>query len=432
MQTCPLQWPPAMFSRHGPVSRHFCALSICFLLTVGNAARGVELTAEERDWLAEHPVVRVANETDWPPFDFNEDGVPKGLVIDHMKLVASKAGIGLEFVHGHTWNILVQMFQEHQIDVMPVFYMNDERREYTLYTDDYHQGRLAVIVLGRQVRADADLTKLRVGMETSHGSIPVVEEMLPGIAIIQVAAKEELVRQLATHELDAIIGNPFVFYYHARANQVEGLALLRYLDTGENDQARPAFHIGVRSDWPVLHGIIQKAMDEVSDEEMAELEARWVDVTIVQGTNWVLLAQVSSVLMGVAFLLFCHNRRLRHIVGLRTRQLRQVNEGLEEKVADRTRELTELNTDLKQALHELKTLRGILPICSSCKRIRDEAGSWHSVESYVADHSEAKFSHGLCSDCLRKVYPDDAGRIIERMEQEERENGGGQPGMASS
>ena len=61
--------------------------------------------------------------------------------------------------------------------------------------------------------------------------------------------------------------------------------------------------------------------------------------------------------------------------------------------------------ELEQALQEIKVLRGILPICSRCKKIRDEDGQWHSVESYIKGHSEADFSHLICPECLDKHFP---------------------------
>lgn len=62
--------------------------------------------------------------------------------------------------------------------------------------------------------------------------------------------------------------------------------------------------------------------------------------------------------------------------------------------------------NLEQALGEIKTLSGLIPICSNCKKIRDDKGYWQQVEIYVRDHSEAEFSHGICPDCLEKLYPD--------------------------
>ncbi|MBI1881559.1 MAG: hypothetical protein HYR94_25540 [Chloroflexi bacterium] len=65
-----------------------------------------------------------------------------------------------------------------------------------------------------------------------------------------------------------------------------------------------------------------------------------------------------------------------------------------------------LVAELQQALTTVKALSGIIPICSACKKIRDEAGDWHPPEVYIRDRSEAEFSHGLCPDCARQLYPD--------------------------
>lgn len=63
------------------------------------------------------------------------------------------------------------------------------------------------------------------------------------------------------------------------------------------------------------------------------------------------------------------------------------------------------NKNLEEAIAEIKQLKGIIPICASCKMIRDDEGFWHQVEVYVKRHSEAEFSHGLCPDCAQKLYP---------------------------
>jgi PAS domain S-box-containing protein len=70
------------------------------------------------------------------------------------------------------------------------------------------------------------------------------------------------------------------------------------------------------------------------------------------------------------------------------------------------REKERLIADLQKAFDEIKTLRGIIPICASCKKIRDDKGFWNQVEVYVSDHTEADFSHGLCPACAKKLYPD--------------------------
>jgi hypothetical protein len=69
------------------------------------------------------------------------------------------------------------------------------------------------------------------------------------------------------------------------------------------------------------------------------------------------------------------------------------------------RELKQREEALQKALNEVKTLRGILPICANCKKIRDDKGYWRQVESYISDHVEVEFSHGICPECARKLYP---------------------------
>jgi hypothetical protein len=67
------------------------------------------------------------------------------------------------------------------------------------------------------------------------------------------------------------------------------------------------------------------------------------------------------------------------------------------------RELQTALSDLKKAMAEVRTLKGLLPICAWCKKIRTECGEWVELESFITTHSEAHFSHGLCSDCAPKL-----------------------------
>ena len=67
--------------------------------------------------------------------------------------------------------------------------------------------------------------------------------------------------------------------------------------------------------------------------------------------------------------------------------------------------LEQKNKELEKALSEIKVLRGFIPICAACKKIRDDKGYWSQVEEYIARHSEAKFTHGICPDCMVRLYP---------------------------
>ena len=62
--------------------------------------------------------------------------------------------------------------------------------------------------------------------------------------------------------------------------------------------------------------------------------------------------------------------------------------------------------ELREALDNIKRLKGLLPICANCKKIRNDDGYWQQVETYIHEHSEADFTHGICPDCARELYPD--------------------------
>jgi len=76
----------------------------------------------------------------------------------------------------------------------------------------------------------------------------------------------------------------------------------------------------------------------------------------------------------------------------------------------------ELIRELQDALDKVKHLRGLLPICSKCKKIRDDQGYWNDVEAYVQKHSDASFTHGICPDCLKELYPDYHEAIMKKIE----------------
>ena len=76
-----------------------------------------------------------------------------------------------------------------------------------------------------------------------------------------------------------------------------------------------------------------------------------------------------------------------------------------------------LIAELQAAVANVKTLSGLIPICASCKKIRDDQGYWTQLETYLAQHSHAEFSHSLCLDCMRKLYPDLSGEIEARLAQ---------------
>ena len=81
-----------------------------------------------------------------------------------------------------------------------------------------------------------------------------------------------------------------------------------------------------------------------------------------------------------------------------------ISQNMANKITTALEREKEINNKLESSMKEIKLLRGILPICASCKKIRNEKGYWDQVEAYISKHSEAEFSHGICPECEKKLY----------------------------
>ena len=107
------------------------------------------------------------------------------------------------------------------------------------------------------------------------------------------------------------------------------------------------------------------------------------------------------------------------LIGLMKDRWSEINKNLELKVQEKTKDLnnkiSELKTsqlksiqlikDMETTLEEVKTLSGLLPICAQCKKVRDDNGYWNQIERYIEGHSKAQFSHSICPECTKKLYP---------------------------
>jgi len=92
-----------------------------------------------------------------------------------------------------------------------------------------------------------------------------------------------------------------------------------------------------------------------------------------------------------------------------SKDIEQKNNSLEREIKERKeaqKEREKLIGDLQKALGDVKTLSGLFPICASCKKIRDDKGYWNQIESYIKEHSDAEFSHSICPECSKKLYPE--------------------------
>lgn len=110
------------------------------------ANKPITFSEEEVAYIKNHPGLLVSNEKDWPPFDFEEAGEPKGFCIDVMRLLSDKSGLKLQFVNGYQWSELMQMFREKELDVVHALYKTQKREETGLFSDSVFSFRNYFIV----------------------------------------------------------------------------------------------------------------------------------------------------------------------------------------------------------------------------------------------------------------------------------------------
>lgn len=112
-----------------------------------------------------------------------------------------------------------------------------------------------------------------------------------------------------------------------------------------------------------------------------------------------------------------HITDLDRLVMKRTAELTRSNEQLRQEIAERKRSEEKREkqiVELQAALSEINDLRGILPLCSFCKKVRDDKGYWQQVEVYLGTHAHADISHGICPDCLKEHFPNEYKAMSER------------------
>ena len=239
-------------------------------------APGVKLrfTEEEIEWLKNNRTIRVHNEYDWPPFNFNKYGVPTGLSIDYMDLLADRIGIRVQYVPGE-WGELLQQAYDKKLDVMLNIVKTEERQKHLIYAGSYLKNPNAIIS-----KANSSLTDIKslYGKRVSYPAGFFYDEILkksyPKIIRVPVENTLESLKAVQFGKSDAALAEIAVANYVMQENGLTNLQVKGEFKTG--DLETDILNIAVRNDWPELAGILKKAMVSTSPEEMQGLRNKWL------------------------------------------------------------------------------------------------------------------------------------------------------------
>jgi ABC-type amino acid transport substrate-binding protein len=171
-------------------------------------SKAIILSANEKAWLSKHPVLRLSNETDFPPFDFTIDGKPSGLSIDIMNLLAQKLGLSTQYVTGPAWNEFLNMLENGEIDVIHTIYESEERKKRFDFTSNYYfMNVIGIFTLkeNNSIRNLADLKGKTVAYPEGYTLVPVLKRENPDVKIVYVDTMVDAIKALSDGEIDAVV-----------------------------------------------------------------------------------------------------------------------------------------------------------------------------------------------------------------------------------
>jgi two-component system, sensor histidine kinase and response regulator len=249
-----------------------------------DARYSIELTAEEIEWIKANPKIRVHNEMDWPPFDFNENGEARGLSIDFMDLLASKVGLEVEYVSGPTWNEFLEMMKHGELDVMLNIVKTPDRQKYLLYTPPYVENPNTILSKkDTPYRSLAELFGKTVAVTKGYFYEEILAREYPEINVLPVKDTRETMKAVSFGKADAALGEIAVLNYLINQLMMTDLSV-----TGEIKFGNPELsllNIATRKDLPVLASILRKGMDSIKTEEMREIKRKWMGKDVVESKS---------------------------------------------------------------------------------------------------------------------------------------------------
>ncbi|XOB63234.1 transporter substrate-binding domain-containing protein [Campylobacterota bacterium DY0563] len=236
----------------------------------------IELTDEEKKWLSDHPVIKVHNEYDWAPFNFNKNGFPLGYSIDYINLLSKIAGFEIEFVTG-TWDESLNRAYNKEIDIMLNIAKTKDREKKLSYVNVY--ARNVTAILTKDNRKDITNIESLFGKKVSVIKGFLYEKYLknkyPKIEIITYNDTLSSIKAVVYGEVDATLGKTAILNNIMHENVIKGLKYTA--DVKADDPEMENLYIAVRNDAPQLHSILTKAMRKVSIQDIDKLKLKWFD-----------------------------------------------------------------------------------------------------------------------------------------------------------
>ena len=261
------------------MNRRCALLIVAVLVALGPVtdAQTFSLTDEERAWLDDHPVIRVAPAPNFPPMEyFDDQGVYRGVMADYAKILETRLGIKFEIAQYDAWQDVVAATKAREVDMWMEAQDTPERREFLNITPPYVHLPV-VIIVRREMRGTielSDLIGLKVAVIEGYESSRFVRDNHPDLELIPVPSIEVGLERVSFGAADALVASIGGASYYIERN---GITNLRVAGTSGFE-----WHLcmAVRSDWPELFDLMQRALDSVEISQRQEIYRRWIALEV--------------------------------------------------------------------------------------------------------------------------------------------------------
>ena len=342
-----------------------------------------------------------------PQYSTAPDGTPQGFAVDVLKEVAELARVNIEYVVKESWQEVFEAVRTGEADLIPNQGITERREQWFAFTSPVET--FPVSVFTRESRNDFSSESDLAGKTVAVVRLNIGEVLLAQMPSVRATPYNDVqaaLFALLSGSVDALIFPDPVLWKLARDAGVDD-----HIKTVGRPLAEIRRAISVSRENRALRDRLDAAVDRfVGTQRYRDIYVKWYGrpapfwtATRVAGAMAALLAGMLLVMGLWRYVSVMRlNRRLTESIerrDLAERRLQEAYDTLEQKVKERT-------LNLEKALSEVRTLTGLLPICSHCKRIRDDQGYWNQIEAYIQAHSDAEFTHGICRECAEKLYPD--------------------------
>ncbi|MGF1695783.1 diguanylate cyclase [Vibrio lamellibrachiae] len=267
----------------------------------------LELTDEETDWLKQHKTLRLAIDIDWPPFEYvNKEERYQGIAADYINLIGERLDVKLIPSINMSWAEVVNAAKRRELDIYPALAITDGRKSYLNFTQPYLSFPM-MIITNQDIPYVADINALNdaeVAVVKGYASHELLLEHHPGIKLFEADNISDALKAVSSGKVTAYIGNI------ATANYVMTREGFTNLKVSGVTPYRFELSMAVRSDWPILQRILQKALDSISEAEKKAIYSRWVTVRYEHGVDYSLVWTVVVVSLLVLMLLSYWTRKL--------------------------------------------------------------------------------------------------------------------------